>query len=361
MTHTVPPEVRSAIRDAHALLGSGDARGAIETLTQANRADPNPAYERALVRLRHEGCASLPPPGSPSSEPIVAEPGDGQVVEVTAAELTTEAIRMGLARSGSLLVRGLIPEGRAAQLVNGIEATYAAFDAAAAGQDHDDTWYVPFPMPAVIAPTNAGDAVRLSPGAPPAANVGPTLHRKITRDGAGIWTVESPRMLFEFFEVVDEVGLGEVISSYLGERPFLSANKCTLRKVPAAEPTGGWHQDGAFLGRDIGSLNCWIALNHCGIDAPGIDVVPKRFDDIVTPGGSGAYFKWSLSDDDVREAAGDLQPVRPEFGPGDALLFDHRLVHRTGGSPEMLRERYAIESWWFAPSAFPPSQLPLVY
>lgn len=361
MNDTVSTQARAALDEAEILRGRGDVRAAIDLLTATNRAAPRAVLERALVRARHEGCASLPAPGPTSWAPITAEPGDGQVVEIDAAHLTPEAVRHGLARSGSLLVRGLIPPDRAARLVEGVEATYEAFDAAMAEQPYDSDWYAPFPMPTVISPANAAGAVRVSPGAPRAGNVGQRLHRKITRDGAGIWTVDSPRMLFEFFEVVDDLGLGDLITGYLGERPFLSANKCTLRKVPAAEPTGGWHQDGAFLGRDIGSLNCWIALNRCGRDAPGIDVVPKRFDDILAPGSEGAYFKWSLSDDDVREAAGELHPVRPEFEAGDALLFDHRLVHRTGGSPDMLRERYAIESWWFSPSAFPPSQLPLVY
>ena len=35
-----------------------------------------------------------------------------------------------------------------------------------------------------------------------------------------------------------------------GERPALSANKATLRRVPVKTSTD-WHQDGAFLGQDI--------------------------------------------------------------------------------------------------------------
>lgn len=351
----------ATITEADRLLGQGDVRAAIDLLTRANRHASGAELERALVRARHEGCRALPEPPVSAWEPLVAQPSDGTVVEVDAAALSPLAVRHGLERCGCLLVRGLVPPDQAARLVEGVESTYQAFDAAMAEAPFDPQWFHPFPMPSVISPGAAAGSVRLSPGAPPAGNVGQRLHRKITRDGAGIWTVDSPRMLFEVLEMVDEVGLGALLTSYLGERPFLSANKCTLRRVPAMEPTGGWHQDGAFLGRDISSLNCWIALNRCGRDAPGIDVVPKRFDDIVEPGSQGAYFKWSLSDDDVLEASGGVGVVRPEFEAGDALLFDHRLVHRTGGSADMLQERYAIESWWFAPSAFPPSQLPIVY
>ena len=361
MNDTLPAEASSALSEGDGLLRRGEVRAAIEVLTRANRHLPTAELERALVRVRHQGCGSLPAPAPNTWEPVVAKPSDGAVVEIDVAELDAAAVRHGLERSGCLLVRGLVPSDAAERLVEGIDATYEAFDAAMAEAPYDPRWFHPFPMPDVISPGPAAGAVRLSPGAPPAGPVARRLHRKLTREGAGIWTVDSPRMLFEVLEVVDEVRLGDVITSYLGERPFLSANKCTLRRVPAKEPTGGWHQDGAFLGRDVVSLNCWIALNPCGTDAPGIDVIPKRFDDILEPGVRDAFFKWSLSDADVLDAGDGASPVRPQFEAGDALLFDHRLVHRTGGSQAMTRERYALESWWFAPSAFPPSQRPLVY
>ena len=53
--------------------------------------------------------------------------------------------------------------------------------------------------------------------------------------------------------------------------------------------------------------------------------------------------------------------MRPIFEPGDALLFDERFLHRTAVEPEMTRERYAIESWFFAPSHYPGDQIPLVF
>jgi hypothetical protein len=91
-----------------------------------------------------------------------------------------------------------------------------------------------------------------------------------------------------------------------------------------------------------------------------MDIVPKRFNDVV-PSGDAAPFRWALSDDDVWTAAGGVPIIRPEFRAGDALLFDHLLVHRTAASPDMTRDRYAIEAWFFGPSAYPGEQLPLVY
>jgi hypothetical protein len=52
----------------------------------------------------------------------------------------------------------------------------------------------------------------------------------------------------------------------------------------------------------------------------------------------------------------------PVFEAGDALLFDHLFLHRTGTRPEMTKTRYATETWFFAPSAYPDpqDQVPLI-
>ncbi len=57
--------------------------------------------------------------------------------------------------------------------------------------------------------------------------------------------------------------------------------------------------------------------------------------------------------------AGDFGILRPNFEPGDALLFDELFPHQTGSDPQMPRPRYAIESWFFGPSAFPSDYAPL--
>ena len=63
----------------------------------------------------------------------------------------------------------------------------------------------------------------------------------------------------------------------------------------------------------------------------------------------------------VAALAGDTPVVRPEFGAGDVLFFDDLFLHRTAVSPEMTKDRYAIESWCFAPSAYPPRQVPALW
>jgi len=47
------------------------------------------------------------------------------------------------------------------------------------------------------------------------------------------------------------------------------------------------------------------------------------------------------------------------FAPGDALLFDELLLHRTAALARA-QDRYAIESWFFAPSSYPDNHVPVV-
>jgi hypothetical protein len=336
-----------AIHQAEALAAAGETRGAIDLLAAQNRQARDTAVELALVGLRRDGPATLVSPPSVAPAPILATPPTGEVFEVDAVDLDVAAVREGFAQSGCVLVRGLVPPERVALLVAGIDASLAALDVAAENPALvDASWYSPGSMP----DRNAGGL-----------SLSEADHRLFLRQRGGMWTVDSPRMLFELLELVDDVGVGAVMTEFLGERPLLSALKCTMRRVPPDQvPHGGWHQDGAFLGEQVGAFNIWLALTGCGVDAPGLDVVPKRVGRVMASD-DDSPFDWSLSERAVSEEAGAMPILRPVFESGDALLFDHLLVHRTALSPTMTRTRYAIESWFFAPSAYPVGQLPILY
>jgi hypothetical protein len=335
--------VPDLLAEADRLANDGYGLDAIQRLTGANRAHRDPRVEERLVTLRHEVFPSLPrqsietlPPEVEREEPV------SDLAATDPNELTVATLRREIARHGCVLVRGLIPPERAEGLARGIDHALEAFDGCeASGTDAASPWYVPF--------------------APPSAGQFAWRRRGWVRASGGLWTADSPRMLFELMELVGDTGIAALIEAYFGERPALSANKCTLRRVPIDTNTN-WHQDGAFLGRDVRSLNLWLALSPCGVDAPGLDIVPQRFDEILRTGTDGALFDWSVSPQVVEDAAGGPDAiVHPEFSPGDALLFDHMFLHRTGVSPGMTRERWAIESWFFAPSSYPDGQIPLAY
>ena len=337
-------DVAGTMQRAERLAADGAVRDAIDLLTRANRSAPQAELERMLVRLRRLGAEAIPVGQHHLHHPgVVAAPGNGQILEVDPTDLTVASVQQGYAQGGCLLVRGLITPERAEHLATGIDAALAAYDAALAGAPVDQRWYDPGPMPD-----------RVSPGLPE------DVHRGFLRSRGGLWTVDSPRMLFELFELIEQTGLGPLMTELLGERPLMSAIKGTLRRVPPdVEVDGRWHQDGAFLGEHIGAFNCWLALSRCGVTAPGLDIVPKRLEGIVP--NEGARYDWAVSDEAVAQAAAGVAVVRPEFGPGDALIFDHLLLHRTGASPGMTNQRHAIESWFFAPSAYPTGQLPVLY
>ena len=334
-------ESSAALAEAARLRSEGQALAAIRLLLAAARLDRDPRIEEELVALRHEAFEELD--RSPRAHPVrvVADPGaGGPLSELGPGDLTVANLRAGFAAHGCVLVRELIPNGRAESLARGIDDALAAFDAGVAGAPASETspWYAPF--------------------TPRAGKYRTGGRRGWMRASGGMWTVDSPRMLFEVLDLVDETGVGQLITDYLGERPALSANKCNLRRVPVTSDTN-WHQDGAFLGAEVRSVNLWLGLSHCGTDAPGLDIVPRRIDEILETGSDGAIFDWSVSPEVVEQVGTPVS--RPELAPGDALLFDHFFLHRTGVGPGMTKERHAIETWFFAPSSYPDGQIPIVY
>lgn len=330
---------------ADALEEEGNLLEAIDALTEANHLQPDPALVRRLVRLRHEAYWDLKSSDGPSSWPVIA-PSDDLVTAgppiVSPEELTPELLSTGILKHGCVHVRRLVPEDRVQLLVDGIDRALAGFDAYASGASADETtpWFEPLQ---------------------PRSEYSVGLKRKWVRDSGGVWTADSPRVLSELVDTINSVGLGRAITAYFGERPVLSANKCTLRRVAVDTTDANWHQDGAFLGDGIRSVNVWLSLSHCGRDAPGLDIVPRRLDRVVETGTEGAIFPWAVGPGVVERVSGENPACRPVFEPGDVLLFDDLFLHRTAVDPAMTRERYAIETWFFAPSAYPEGQIPLVF
>jgi hypothetical protein len=337
---------RNALQHAEALVADGRSLDAIEALRVANLEAADPALERRLVQVRHAAFEHLEQRSAFEQWPVpVADLDTGgppRIPEVTRAELDGEVVRRNILSHGSILVRGVLDADQVSTFVAGIDRAFVARDevsAAGPTKDRSQSWFAALPLPAAEARS---------------------LGRHWVAGAGGVLGADSPKLLFRLLETYSEVGLRQVVADYLGERPVLSANKCTLRRVPLTASTD-WHQDGAFLGRGIRALNIWVALTDCGVVAPGMDLLPRRFDHIVETGTGGAIFDWAVGPDVVERLAVDSPVVRPHFRAGDALLFDDMFLHRTAIERTMTSPRYAIESWFFAPTSYPTGQVPLVW
>jgi len=320
---------QQVLRDADRQADSGDLRGAIDTLMAGNLASRSDRIEQRLIELRSAAAeAFVWPESRPAWPERVPNRFEGTPFpEVDSTDLDLDALRSAMTHQGSLLVRGVIGAERVAELRDDIDRALASFDAVAGGDAGGDThrFYTPFGR------DKSSD-------------------RERKRSRGSILTVESPATMFDLLETFSEVGFDKLVTEYFGEAPLLLGRKGTLRRIDHTGNTGGWHQDGAFMGAGIRSLNIWIPLTHCGDTAPGMDLVAKRLDYIV-PTGEGAFSPWATSPAEAEKvAAGAL--VRPIFEPGDALFFDQMNLHRTAIDPGMTEDRYAIETWLLSPSTY---------
>jgi hypothetical protein len=323
---------------ARRLAEAGRYREAVDLLTPERPETLDLPTLRDLVRWRHaafepdQGQAHWPP-RLPDPFPGVAEPP-----EIQGRDLTTELLGGAIQHHGCLLVRGLINAEQTERLAAVVTQAIDTAEAAPADSTPESPWYAPFALGPGDGMTNGG--------------------RRFLTSSGGVWAADSPRALADFIAFLKTHDVIRVIEEYLGERAYLSVGKATLRRVPPT--TGaGWHQDGAFLGTEIRTVNCWLALSDCGDDAPGLDLYPKRLNELVESGTRGAWDWWAVGDGMAEELARTTPIVSPRFKAGDALLFDQMFLHRTGARPGLTRERLAIESWFFAGSTFPMKQMPI--
>ncbi len=321
---------------------AGNDEEAADERTRLARRELRARYEAGVALLDHGPGTE---PAWPESSGVRAR-GTG-IPEYSPEELTPELLRAAMLERGSALVRNLVSAEVAEGLAAMIDEAYAARE-----NDPDDTGC----NPGLYDPFE------------PDPKFGIAMERAIVRGGSGLLGADSPLVMLEVMEAFEKAGLPRLAHGYIGEAPAISVNKFLLRKVlptvfedsgeaPGSKPSA-WHQDGAFLG-EVRALNVWLALSRCGDEAPGMDVVPRRIDHIVATGTEGATFDWSVSHEVARESAGEAGIVRPIFHPGDALLFDELCLHSTAAEPEMRNPRYAVECWYFGPSAFPDKYAPL--
>ena len=332
------------LAEADALEDRGAIVDAIDLLHGATAGSPDPLVENRLAVLRHRAFPQLDKQSGFDQWPVpidgVDRSGLAHIPQIAPGELTADGVRRAIAAHGCVHVPGLLSEALVEEFVTGIDHVLELRKANEGRPlEAHSSWLVTLPVP----PAQAA-----------------TLARKwVAGDGGGLMC-DSPHLLERILSTYEDLGLKALLTEYFGERPVLSANKATLRR---ARLDGGtdWHQDGAFLGSNLRSLNVWVTLTDCGVDAPTMDIVPRRFDEVQETGTGGAIFDWAVGPAVVERLSVDAPVVRPQFKAGDAMLFDDMLLHRTALSPEMTRTRHALEAWFFAPSTYPAGQVPIVW
>ena len=277
-------------------------------------------------------------------------PGDTRLPEVDVSNLDVTSLKSAIATAGALIVRGLLHEDEVKHFRDVVDQVV---DGCIEQEDEEGNPKSPDGFyrnpPQAIKQLLPFQKLRNSRG----------FHRQ----SGSAMCIESASAAEQLLDFYSAKGLKTLIEAYLGQPPCLSALKWVLRrsKLPIAE--AGWHQDGAFMGNDINSINMWIPLDTCGGDtgAPGLDVVPRRLSEIVRPGEDSAVFSWSVGGDDIDKTFGTDAVVSPVFQAGDAFFFDHFYLHRTQFREDFSRPRYAIETWFFDSVNFPANQIPLAW
>jgi hypothetical protein len=340
-----PAEVQRALGDANRLAAAGNTAAAVQRLQECNRSCASYELERRIIGLRRKAFQRRArAPCTLPANPTRAAPLDAarRVPLAERSKLSAELIGDTLAAHGALVVPRLFDTDQTRRLAALVDK---AFDARRAARNHkrtdqDRAW---FEEVSDIAP----------------------LGRHFLGD-QGMYICDSPRGLFDFLEVYRQVGLLELLPRYFGERVALMPEKCTLRKVvpwsPAEwshhrqtfgdeESTLLWHQDGRIFGEATNALDIWIALSPCGRDAPGLELVPSRVNRLLPLDASRGF--GTVAPRTIRRELPDVEPVLPEFEPGDALFMDQFTLHSTGHRRGMEKVRVSVEAWFFGESAYP--------
>lgn len=149
--------------------------------------------------------------------------------------------------------------------------------------------------------------------------------------------------------------LPAVAAGLLGAQPVLLNTHCTARHQAPRDPAENvaWHLDANFWGFETPLLTIWLSLTPSGRDARGLELAlpysrptdseMERAYLPVARAKREAGRPISVTDDEMAAMIGPVRTRAPAMAPGDALIFDQTVLHRTQLDGTATRPRLAVE------------------
>lgn len=163
--------------------------------------------------------------------------------------------------------------------------------------------------------------------------------------------------LFDLFNHFRNSPALDVLEEPFGRSVAFALKLCTVRLHRGAGVADGFarsqlplHQDNFPRDQRVMMINTWIPLQDCGTTAPGLELFRTPVEEY--------FFGAGLSQQDIAnsnipkhevgyqamaERFGEACVARPEFGAGDAAIFNRFTLHRTNVTSEMTAPRISIE------------------
>jgi hypothetical protein len=314
--------------------------------------------DRLNARVEHFATTQSLPSRRVIDDARMSRPVDFEVPEVEADVLTVDIVKEAISDKGCLIVRNFLNELEAQQMQSYVDYSFKLHNK----PENKVSQYLLKQVELAKAVEHAKDDIAKQRETNKTYTDITKIARKLGRtlgQSSSQLTATTPIITDKILALYDRKGLKDLLNDYFENEPCVSIYKWVLRKAMSPPVPIDFHQDGAFMGPGIDSLNVWVALSDCGgdSDAPGMDFLPVRLKSDFEKG-TGSM-NWTVAESAVHDVYGQQAVVAPRFNRGDALFFDHFLVHRTQHVADCARNRYAVETWFFDSVNFPKNQIPV--
>jgi len=314
---------------------------------------------RLNERIKHFAELQSAPSHRVIDDAPAADATDFSVPEIDVSELDLSVLKKAMREKGCLIVRNYFSEPEARELQSYVDYS---FDLHANPETRLNRYLMKMvELEEALENTREDVALHRKTNSTytDINRIAKNLGRVIGKANSQL-TSKTPIASEKILALYEKKGLKSLLGDYFENDPCLSVYKWVLRKADSPPQPVDFHQDGAFMGEWVDSLNLWVALSNCGGDGregPGMDILPMRLQSEFEKG--SGILDWTVAEGAVVDKYGREGIVAPKFNRGDGFFFDHLLVHRTQHVPDCAHNRYAIETWFFDSVNFPKNQIPL--